>query len=292
MRLQTIKNFAIAGVFATAALGCGDVDFGTPDQAKSVEREQAVTVVPEFSVSGTSELPGELYLSQLGLTISEIRLEPLETEYGSIAYSTRNPTRLSFDVARGETLKLGEPIQLPSAGRYLVSVRLEPITEIEESDEGAREKISPSLSVAGFIAGEGVVGVDPRYDEKRSDGSPVPVPFDEREDSEDGEMQDMPALPTEWTPFHYDSQRSVFFTLNEVEFDAGRQYLSFDFNVQDWALDLVDPLLNAVRHNSDSPTGPSDGVDVTSPLDSTGHGAESLFENASVRTMAEGRAGM
>ncbi|QDG54699.1 hypothetical protein FIV42_29330 [Persicimonas caeni] len=287
-----VRSVALAGVLAaTAAAGCGDVDFGTPQPTEAVQREQSVTVVPEFSVSGTSNLPGNLYLSELGLAISEIRLEPLSSDLGSIAYSTRNPTRLHFDVANGETVKLGEPVDLPRAGRYLVSVRLEPIAEVQHSDEGAAETISPSFSVAGFVAGEGVVRVDPRYDEKRSDGSPVPMPFDEDEGDED-EMQDMPALPTEWTPFHYDSRRSVFFTLNEVEFEAGKQYLSFNFDVHDWALDLVDPLLSAVKHTSDIGGEKERGIDVTSPLESTGHGAEALFENAEVRAIAEGRRGL
>lgn len=292
MRLTKVRNVTLAGVLAAATVaGCGEVDFGTPQPSETTQRKQAVTVVPEFSVSGTSSLPGNLYLSELGLAISEIRLEPISSELGSIAYSTRNPTRLHFDVASGETVKLGEPVELPRSGRYLVSVRLEPITEVQQSEDGAAEAVSPSFSVAGFVAGEGVVRVDPRYDEKRSDGSPVPMPFDE-DDGDEDEMQDMPALPTEWTPFHYDSRRSVFFTLNEVEFDAGKQYLSFNFDVHDWALELVDPLLSAVKHTSDLSGEKERGIDVTSPLESTGHGAESLFENAEVRAIAEGRRGL
>jgi hypothetical protein len=292
MRLHKVRSLALAGTIAAFTVsGCGEVDFGTSDATEAAQRDQAVTVVPEFSVTGTSALPEKLYLSQLGLTISEIRLEPLASEAGSIAYSTRDATRLHFDVADGETVKLGEPVNLPEAGRYMVSVRLEPLAEVEHSDEGSVETVTPSFSLSGFVAGEGVVGVDPRYDDKHSDGSPVPMPFDEREIDEDA-IQDTPALPTDWMPFQYNSQRSVFFTLNEVEFGAGKQYLSFEFDVHDWALELVDPLLTAVKHTNDAGNERREGIDVTNPLESTGHGAESLFENAKVRAITQGTRGM
>jgi hypothetical protein len=292
MQLHKIKSVALAGVIAAfTTTACGQVDFGTPESSETSQIEQAVTVVPEFSVTGTSALPDKLFLSSLGLTISEIRLEPLSSESGSVAYSTRDATRLNFNVASGETVKLGEPVELPKAGRYLVSVRLEPISEVEHSDEGSVETITPSFSLSGFVAGEGVVGVDPRYDNKRSDGSPVPMPFDEEEIDEDA-MHDTPALPTDWTPFHYNSRRSVFFTLNEVEFSAGTQFLSFEFDVQDWALEMVDPLLTAVKHTTDVSNERDEGIDVTNPLESTGHGAESLFENAEVRAITQGTRGM
>ncbi len=285
MRLTQVGSVALAGLLAASMAGCGNVDFGTPSQPDTAQREQAVTVVPEFTVTGASAMPGKLYLNELGLTISEIRLEPLSTEFGAVAYSTRNPTELRFDVAHGETVKLGEPVELPRAGRYLVSVRLEPISQVEQSADGASEQVSPSFSVAGFVAGNGVVRVDPRYDGKHSDGSPVPMPFDQRPDG--STMHDNPALPTDWTAFHYDSRRSVFYTLNEVNFESGKQLLSFEFDVHDWALELVDPLINAVKHNEDLGSPNKQGVDVTTPLESTGYGAETLFENAKVRAMPD-----
>jgi hypothetical protein len=289
MRLHKVRSVALAGVIAAFAVAsCAGVD---GEQGEAAEREQSVTVVPEFSVTGTAALPDKLFLSELGLTISEIRLEPISSDLGSIAYSTRNATRLQFDVASGETVKLGEPVELPTSGRYLVSVRLEPISEVEHSEAGSVETVTPSFSLSGFVAGEGVLRVDPRYDSTRSDGSPVPMPFDENETDEDS-MQDMPALPTEWTPFHYNSRRSVFFTLNEVEFEAGKQYLSFEFDVHDWALELVEPLLTAVKHTNEVGEPREEGIDVTNPLESTGHGAESLFENAEVRAIMQGTRGL
>ncbi len=293
MRQHLYKTVALAGILAASLVSCGDVDLGTPDGADTEQRQEAVTVVPEFSISGTAELPEDLHLSALGLTISEIRLEPVDSGNDAVAYSTRSATQLLFDVENSETVKVGEAVELPTDGRYLVSVRLEPIAETVESEAGSSEHVSPSFSVAGFVAGDGILRVDPRYDDKRSDGSPVPMPFDEDGDEDEAassdELHDSPALPTEWTPFHYDSRRSVFFTLNEVEFHPGSQVLSFNFDVHDWALELVDPLLSAIQHNDDLSSAPDTGIDVTSPLESTGHGAEALFENASVRTQTAGR---
>lgn len=283
MRHSVSINFALALALVIGLYGCGEA--GSPDAAHTEELEQAVTVTPEFSISGTSSLPEELYLNKLGLTISEIRLEPLDPELGSMAYSSRSATRLEFDIHRGEMVKPGEPLELPSDGRYLVSVRLEPSAEVEEKAQGASEEVSSSFSIAGFVAGTGIVRVDPRFDEKRSDGSPVPMPFEEIHRTEDDDdMQDNPAIPTEWTPFHYDSQRSAFITLNEVDFTAGEQHLTFDFDVRDWALELVDPLLTAVEHDDSLGSEHDEGIDVTRPLESTGHGAEALFRNARVQT--------
>jgi hypothetical protein len=282
MRTKLLSSIALMGIFLVGLAACGEGSFGDADNTTS--RGQAVTVVPEFSVTGTSTLPEELYLSELGLAISEIRLEPLSSDVASVAYSSRHAIDLHFDVARGELQKEGAPLQLPQAGRYMVSVRLDPSVSTEEASEGIAETVSPSLSLAGFVAGESIVRIDPRYDEKRSDGSPVPMPFDENED-DDTEIQDAPALPLEWTPFRYDSQRSVFFTLGEVELDAGEQTLSFDFDVEDWALELVDPLVSAVTHRDDpTASDEEEGVDVTRPLESTGHGPEAFFQSASVRT--------
>lgn len=279
MHTKLFSSIALVSIFLIGLAACGEGGFGDEDSTTS--RGQAVTVVPEFSVSGTSTLPEELYLSELGLSISEIRLEPISSDVASVAYSSRHAIDLHFDVARGETLKEGTPLQLPQAGRYMVSVRLDPTVSTEDAGEGVAETVSPSLSLSGFVAGESIVRVDPRYDEKRSDGSPVPMPFDETE-NDDAELQDRPALPLEWTPFRYDSQRSVYFTLGEVEFDTGEQTLSFDFDVEDWALELVEPLVDAVTYRDDPASAEEEGVDVTLPLESTGHGPEAFFQSASV----------
>lgn len=278
------KNILIvfAALFAVSMAGCGEVDFGQPNHPDIAMAEQSVTVVPEFQVNGASELPEELYLSELGLVISEIRLEPVTSENDAVAYSTREPTVLKFDFARGETVRQGEPVKLPRTGRYLVGVRLEP-AQIDASED-------PSLSMAGFVASDGIARVDPRFDGEKADGSPIPLPYDEDEtdDDDDDDLKDAPALPTQWTPFHFESRRSVYFPLGDVRFEPGRQTLSFQFNVNDWALDLVDPILSAVRNNSSAEIDEQGAVDASPPIESTGKGAEMLFENASVRT-ASGR---
>jgi hypothetical protein len=279
MRSTQILTMLVAGLLTLSMAGCGDVDFGQPSHPDIEMAEQAVTVVPEFQINGTSELPEQLYLSELGLVISEIKLEPITTDSGSVAYSTREPTVLKFDVARGETVRQGEPVKLPEAGRYLVGVRLEPAQ--------VSETVDPSLSVAGFVASNGIDRVDPRFDGKTSDGSPIPLPYDEDEADEDDEddLKDAPALPTQWTPFHVGSQKTKFFSVGDVFIQPGRQKLTFQFNVNDWALDLVDPVLSAVENNSSAEMD-QEGVDATRSVEGTGRGAEKLFETASVRATA------
>lgn len=277
MRSKNILTILVSALLAVSMAGCGDTEFGQPNQPEIAMAEQAVTVVPEFQVHGAADLPDALYLSELGLVISEIRLEPVTSDNGAVAYSTRQPTVLKFDFARGEMLRAGEPIKLPRTGRYLVGVRLEPAPVEQESDA--------SLSVAGFVASDGIARVDPRFDGEKADGSPIPLPYDEddTDDEDEDELKDAPALPTQWTPFHYESRRSVYFQLGDVVFEPGRQTLTFQFNVHDWALDLVEPVLSAVE-NSTSPQL-DEPVDATAPVDGTGSGAEMLFENASVHAV-------
>lgn len=255
----------IAAVAATPLMGCVDVDLGGPDVAERTTVEQGVTVVPEFSISGTDAIPESLYITDLGLTVSEIRLEPLTTS--SLAYSTREATSLHFDLAGEETLLTADPVELPHAGRYLVSIRLEPV-------DGSAD-VTSSLSAQGFVIESGDAAVD-----DVSDGEPQPMPFDPKADATDDEVGDASAYPTEWTPFQYHSKRAVFYTFSDVEFEAGEQVLSFSFNLHDWAGGVAEPISNAVRANRTD-----DSVDVTNQVDSSGTGAEALMETGVVRTV-------
>ena len=291
--------------------GCADAEVETVEARNTVTEKQAITVVPEFEITGVEALPSQLYLTDLGLTIAEIRLEPLADE--TVAYASRRPISVSFDVERGEFLKEGEPISLPKTGRYLVSVRMEPVQPEEH-----HEKVGlPSFRLEGFISGEGSRGTyDPAADgEDQHGGGPLPW-FDETDpDAKDGEAQMTPTseedeaapaepaeepAPTEepiadgfsdaheapevWTPFLYKSRSAVYFTLSDVTFEEGSQHLRFSFDVQDWAAQIIEPISKAVRHTNSAPDG---SVDITDVLDSTGRGADAFMEHAGVRSMRQ-----
>lgn len=245
--------------------GCVDMDLGGPGSTELEQRQQAVSVVPEFTITGTDAVPASLYLTDLGLAVSEIRLEPLSSP-SSLAYSTRDSMLVEFDLSQNQTTRTGEVVELPSAGRYLVSIRLEPIVV-----EGVE---TSSFSAHGFVIDD---HVNQPIDEV-ADGEPQPMPFDPGTVT-DGHLTDKQEFPTEWTPFDYQSKRAVFYTFSDVEFAEGQQFLTFSFDVRDWAVEVVDPITNAVRANKTDDT-----VDATKQIESSGTGAEALIETGVVRT--------
>lgn len=271
VKMNSTKNlYRMLGVLLCASLsGCADFEPPAQEGLRSASHTQAIMVTPEFAILGLEDVPAELFLTELGLSISEIRLQPVMSSSSGIAYSTSESFRLAFDVANGEDVKRLKPIEFPEAGRFVVSIRLEPC------DKG-NAKI-PSLSLAGFVAGEGAVHTDPRAGSgEKFDGNPLPLPFEPKKD-ENSEDSD-------WTPFHYNSQRAVFYTFSDVELAPGEQTLNFTFDIQDWAVELIEPIVRAVRNVNGPDFGDGQGVDVTLQLESSGWGAEALMDSASVRT--------
>lgn len=260
-----LNILAIAGL-ASIGVGCVDVELPNTTGAGTATRSQAVTVVPRFVLVGADNLPTDLFLTELGLVVSEIRLTPIITANHGLAYASAQPTVLTFDVASGEFSQDGAPLELPERGRYVVSIRLEPVAT-GDGDPA-------SLSVNGFVA-ESSDAANPG---KVADGTPLPLPFDSKRTIT--EMIDAAATPVTWTPFQYQSQRAVFYTLNDVELERGEQILQFTFDLQEWATDLAAPIARAVRNTP--ATEADDGVDVTRQVESTGFGVDALVQTGVV----------
>lgn len=270
--MNSIKKLSVLlGLLVVmGSAGCADFEASMDESDEFEEQSQAIMVTPEFAIHGLKDIPRGLHLTELGLAISEIRFQPVMATTSGIAYSTSEPFRLVFDVENEEAIKRLDAIEFPTAGRFVVSIRLE-ATEEDASGQG-------SLSMSGLVASEGVRRKDPRTNsDGRFDGNPLPLPFDKRrEDAQDD---------CEWTPFQYNSKRAVFYTFSDVELKPGEQTLSFDFNIQDWAGELVEPIARAVQNVSSPDFGDTGGVDVTTQIDSIGWGAEALMEGASVRAV-------
>ena len=266
-RLNQLSVFAICGL-AALSVACADVDIALESESRISQRSQAVVVTPEFRLVGAELIPDHLFLTEMGLLVSEIRLTPLVATSSGLAYSSAEPTSLKFDVSEGQFTQSGKPLTLPAAGRYVVSIRLEPFVA-EDGELG-------SLSVEGFIAET----VDVTTPSETSDGTPLPLPFDERPFDED-QLTDASGSPTVWTPFSYNSRRTVFYTLNQVDLNPGNQYLEFSFDLQDWANGAVTHISKAVKNN---PTAGNDGgVDVTRQMESLGHGLDAIVQTSAVR---------
>lgn len=259
--------FTVIGLVVLST-SCVDAETVVETGTNASTRTQAVSVVPRFVFAGADSVPDDLYLTELGLVVSEIRLTPIVTTKYGLAYASANPTILRFDVANGEYSRDGDALELPDRGRYVVSIRLEPVSDVSGEIE------SSSLSVSGFVA----QAADVTNPGKVADGSPLPLPFDARRTSD--EVSDSSATPMLWTPFQYSSQRAVFYTLNDVELERGEQVLQFTFDLHDWAAEVTEPISKAIRNNPN--TAAIDGVDVTRQVESTGIGLDSLIQTGVV----------
>ena len=210
--------------------------------------DQPVIVVPEFKLVGVEHIPLTLRVTEMGLTVSELRFAPVNTD--GIAYTTVDPILVKFDLSEGEVTKMGsDRILLPKAGRYLVSMRLEPRPD---------KNIPQSFSMSGSV--DEVIAAD-----EESDGWPQPV-FDKE-------------FQMGWTPFHYESRRTVFFSFNDIYISNGTQSLAFEFDASKWS-SVAASISKAVRNTE---IANKDGVDVTRTVESSGDDYEALIETGVVQ---------
>ncbi len=224
---------------------------GNADPQRIV-KNQPVVVVPEFHLSGIERVPAKLRVSSMGLTVSELRFAPVDTD--GIAFTTVDPMVIKFDVSNGEAYKKSlTEIRLPDPGRYLVSMRLEPRPE---------EGFPQSFFMNGSV--EEVVSID-----EESDGWPQPV-FDEK------------LAMKGWTPFRYKSRKTVFFTFNDITLQNGTQALAFEFDAANWSGSVVASISKAVRNTEHVN---EDGVDVTNTVESAGDDFASLIETGIVENL-------
>ncbi len=265
MKTKLIKIGTLG--LALAAVGCVSPDDDSVESDSLRTRGQAVSVVPEFHIANVDQIPSDLVVTDIGLVVSEIRLVPVQSENG-LAYSTANPIGVKFKVNEDELARRGDEIVLPDKGRYIVSIRLEPVATLEGETE------TSSFSMDGYAAEI----PDFANTSKHSDGTPLPLPFDEKPDVEDDEEAAKEAM---WTPFQYNSKQTIFYTFNDVELVPGKQVLTFTFDVQQWADSVADPISKAIRNSA---TAEEEGIDVTREVESVGQGARALIEGGVVQT--------
>ncbi len=241
MMIRKIQMGALMAGLAMVSWACveeapRDVELEAP--GPQAELSQASVVTPEFRISGLDGLPESLVVDRLGLSISAIRLEPLDPSSG-LVYSTSEPIDLVFELDRGGTSVERPSVVVPETGRFLVSVRLEP-QEAPNSEVARYARLAQepsSLSIEGWVRSTPASGrmVDTDDD---SDGNPVPMPFDKLSIRQDSST---------WTPFRYASQSVIYFTFDEVEFVDGEQFLTFDFDLSEWSAQVLEPLVSSVE---------------------------------------------
>ena len=140
---RTLRHtLIVAAALSLLAISCADTEAEAPVTQEVETRAQTVTVVPTFSIAGISSLPADLHLSELGFVISEIRLEPLAGNAGSVAFSAVKPEIVKYyqlldklpkecaeNIAwKNAELEYFKDWEIPTEGRY---AKIEPTYDCE-----------------------------------------------------------------------------------------------------------------------------------------------------------------
>ena len=232
--------------------------------------QNAVTVQTRFVLSGMDEVQSELMLDELFVNVGSLVLDPSDGD--GIAFASREPFELQFDVARGEIDLRGPDLELPYGGDFFVSVQLEPgAVEVDANKDHEEEG---SLVARGHYYVEADINAD----------EPSPLPWEPKG------MQRSRSL-TQHVDFVYRSDSVARIQLGEVSLtESGDYELLLDVRVASWLEQDVFPRVLDERERRESvgddvPTsldGTDDVASVDSVLDEGGEGLEGLVGDMGV----------
>ena len=294
-----IMSWVLPLLMVGSLLGCGDgltepeVDLADGDLTGG-EPIASIEVTPSFRLTGIEGFPARLHLERLQLGIGEVRLEPLDLD-GDVVYISKTPEVLDFHLDEGVLEIDSRTIALPHTGRYLVSLRLEPVpldsnieNEEAEDDVGGGEDDSEensSFALSGAVATTHSTtdGTDFTRPSVPRSGKPTPLPWKPQGGGDVGTVVFM------WVPFTYKSTRIAYFDLGVVEITQGNARLVINLDLSGWVYDAVTPLLSEVVHegegdhdrNNDDPNSRFE-IDLSNELDRLGQGMENAMGDSSV----------
>ncbi len=265
---RMVSALFAASLVMAAMVGCADDKERVPADSSAIEAGLVVT--PEFAISGVGELPDDVFIEDLFLGIGQIELEPLDGDR-DIVYVSRDSVFLAFDVGSGQLSVVGEPMTLPHAGNFQISIPLQPVNVLS----GEWTDLSgTSMQINGLVAefapitgGPGLV----------SSGEPTPLPL-----REGGAER-----PVRWVQWTYRSERSVMVRLDDVHFDdVAEQRLRITFDLSSWLDDAIAPITQTVIEQSVDGDADHDveresddaesRIDVSDDVDERGTGIEEL----------------
>lgn len=263
---------------------------------------EPVEVKPTFHLTGFDALPSGFTVTDLGFSVSEIRLDPVKEDGRRIAYTNAEPITVDVDVNKGERYVDASSFELPESGTFDVTLRLEPISgefgasAMETSSSGSGESPPSSYPYAfeldGYINSEAAEAWASGTGKASDDPEPIPHPM--QPDTQYEEMsEDELMAASDWTPFTYASDVPLLLTLDQVDLEEGQQSLEVEVDIGDWSMDLIEPISDAVveaeasEQEEEEPSvepGEDDvrTIDVTKTIDEEGLGPSSLSQDIHV----------
>ena len=264
-------HILLGTLLAIVLSGCGEMTDNL-DNRDLETQETAIVVTPQFELVGLNQFTPQMHLKKIKLGIGEVRMEPLDIE-GEVIYISKEPEILNFHIDQGIFAIDSRPITLPHKGKYLVSLRLEPIDEelIPNPKDPTGEKTNSSFYISGALSARYFVA--PPLDNNK----PTPLPWRTQKFG-DEELQFI------WIPFSYESQRIAYFELGVIEIlgDSSQMIIGMDFS--NWVSEAVTPILSEViyQETPEDENSEANSIDLTDELDLVGQGMERALGNSSV----------
>jgi hypothetical protein len=283
------------------AAGCAEALPGDGEGPRT--DSEPVEVKPTFHLTGFDKLPSGFTVTDLGFSVSEIRLDPVEEDGSRIAYTNAEPITVDVDVHKGERYVDASSFELPESGTFDVTLRLEPIsgefgtsameTGASDSGESGPSSYPYAFQLDGYINSEAAKAWASSTGKAADDPEPIPHPMQPETEYEEMSEDELMAA-SDWRPFTYASDVPLLLTLDRVNLEEGQQSLEVEVDIGDWGQQLIKPISEAVTEAEESDEDeepsvePGDGavqtVDVTKTIDKRGLGPSSLSQDIRVQT--------
>lgn len=189
-------------------------------------QEQAVRVALQFRLEDPASIDA-VEVEQVFLNVGAVFLDPLDGP-GDTAFASRQPLALVFDPAAGDFEIQGPELFVPKAGRYAVSLLLEP-GEIVGRAAGKDPGDALSVGIEGRYRAGSVIADEP---------SPLPW-----RPKSFGQLQ----VEDAWHPFAFRSTDAIRMQLAELQLDDGGNYeIAVVVRIDEWMRESVLPAVEAV----------------------------------------------
>lgn len=272
MRIQRMTEILALSLTVTLLVGCSEAL--QPDRTDTVRgKQQAVTVVPQFSMQNTDQLTDQVRFDEVEFSIAEVRITPSDVEEAT-PFAAGNTGSVSLDVDGGELSADAGQFELPDPGTYDIRFLLEPksdghsITLSGKVSSGEEESQSSEESPSGT-----------------SDGRPIPFPADPKWIGDDDDDDDGTTDPDNWVAFAYHTDQTLVVHAPDVRLSPGSQNVSVSFDASSWKEKFIRAVEVSEDDQMDSGTeSEGDVVEISGSLDEFGVAPLGMLNQPHVRT--------
>jgi hypothetical protein len=255
--LHTLRALLCALLIAASlcALGCAAVD---DDPTAGADQEASFALSPTITVRASRP---DIQLDRLFIGVGNIFLEPIDAPGASLISAANSlPLTFTLDETGTATLRLPE-VPIAHAGRYLVSIAVEPLLVPDLADwpspilESA-PKDGFSIMIQGLLMHE-LSQPSSDGDTRKDEPEPLPWRLKGLPDILSSDLSPDPAPSVECIPFEYQSDRTGFMRLGEVKLSAERSELIINIDLGYWIDAAVVPIIEDINAQT-VPSPPGD----------------------------------